>query len=170
MLAVRRYGWAVLAWVLIARILIFSPSTSRAQEAVAPAASETPADENPGDKIVGIYQGVTLASCTVSLLPDRCNAQQKVTITVIQGADQKLKGYYKCAYGNQICFHDQNTGKVIEATINGAEIMVRVMLPDGTGYIFNGHDMGGGIINGGYTATSGGAPLERGVWRARKVE
>ncbi|MGH7839518.1 MAG: hypothetical protein ACREQC_17070 [Candidatus Binataceae bacterium] len=145
-------------------------SAALAQEAAPlPPAAAANAATNPGEKIVGVWKGITLASCSASLLPDRCNAEQKVEMTVIQGVDGKLKGFYKCAYDNQDCFHEQATGKVVSATINGALITMRVMLPDGTGYIFTGRTSGD-VVNGGYTASSGGAPLERGVWRARKTD
>ncbi|HLW71994.1 MAG TPA: hypothetical protein VKS22_15380 [Candidatus Binataceae bacterium] len=157
----------ILSMTLVA-VLALGQGLSRAQEAPPSPAGDAVAT-NPGEKIVGIYKGTTLASCAASLLPDRCNAQQKVTISVIQGVDGKLKGYYKCAYGNQNCFHQQETGKVASATINGALLTMRVILPEGTSYIFNGRTSGD-RVNGGYTASSGGAVFERGVWRARKLE
>jgi hypothetical protein len=158
-------------FAMLTAMLVFGQSVSRAQEAASPpsAAGAAPAATNPDEKSVGIWTGTTLASCSASLLPDRCNAQQKVTITLLQGVDGKLKGSYTCAYGNQNCFHQQETGKVMSATINGSSLMIRVMIPDGTSYIFSGRTSGD-RVDGGYTASSGGAPLERGVWRARKVD
>jgi hypothetical protein len=130
------------------------------------AAPDTPL--NPGEKIVGVWTGTTLASCSASLLPDRCNAQQKVTITVIQGAGAKLKGFYKCSYGTQNCYRMNETGKVVDATITGKRVTMRVMMTDGTSYIFTGR-VTGDQVEGGYTANSGGALLERGRWRAMKT-
>src|SRR5437870_6346577 len=41
----------------------------------------------------GVWQGTTLASCAAfAYLPSRCNAQQKVTITLLQAPDGKLTG------------------------------------------------------------------------------
>jgi hypothetical protein len=129
---------------------------------------EGPATRPPAGKILGVWQGTTLAACNVSLLPDRCNAQQKVSITVVEGEGGKPTGYYKCAYGTQNCFHMNETGKVIAATITGAQVLLRVITPDGLSYVFTGH-VSDDMVNGGYTCYSGGALLERGVWRARRT-
>jgi hypothetical protein len=123
---------------------------------------------SPAGKMIGVWEGTTLASCSVSLLPDRCNAQQKVKITVLEGDNGKLTGFYSCAYGTQNCFHMNETGKVVAATITGQQVMMRVRMPDGLSYIFNGR-VTGERVNGGYTATSGGALLERGNWRATRT-
>jgi len=122
----------------------------------------------PGGKILGVWQGTTLASCTVSLLPDRCNAQEKVSITVVEGEGAKPTGFYKCAYGTQNCLHLNETGKVVDATITGDRISIRVMTLDGLNYVFAGH-VSGNTVNGGYTCYSGGAPIERGTWLARRT-
>ena len=124
-------------------------------------------EAKPGGKVVGVWDGTTLASCSASLPQDRCNAQQKVSITVLEGDDGKLGGFYKCSYGTQDCYHLNETGKVVDATITGSLVRMRVMLPDGTSCAFNGRPAEN-LVNGGYTCTSGGAVLERGVWRARR--
>ena len=49
--------------------------------------------------------------------PGRCNAQQKVSLTVVEGEGSKVTGSYQCSYGSQDCFHQSTTGKVIEATL-----------------------------------------------------
>lgn len=145
---------------LVMLAALTAPTPGRAQPA-------TPAGARPFDSIVGVWQGTTLAGCTVSLLPDRCNAQQKVSITLIEGENSKLTGSYKCAYGNQDCFHMDETGKVIEATLKGREIMIRVITPSALSYIFSGR-ITGDSVNGGYSCYSGGALLERGTWLARR--
>lgn len=143
--------------------------------AAAPGRGVSGAQEGPGGaatapagKILGVWQGTTLAGCTLSLLPDRCNAQQKVSITVIEGADGKPTGSYKCAYGTQNCFHMNETGKVADATITGERVTIRVIMPDGLSYIFTGR-VTDDSVNGGYTCYSGGALLERGTWLARRT-
>jgi hypothetical protein len=133
-----------------------------------PSAAPPDVPLNPGEKIVGVWKGTTLASCSASLLPDRCNAQQKVTITVVEGAGNKLGGFYKCSYGTQNCFHMNENGKVFDATITGKQVTMRVAMTDGTSYIFTGR-VTGNQVEGGYTAYSGGALLERGRWRAQKT-
>ena len=120
------------------------------------------------EHVIGVWDGTTLARCD-ALLPfqSRCNAQQKVTITLLEGKDGKLGGYYKCAYGNQNCYNLNETGKVVDATLNGARVSMRVMMRDGTSCRYSGLDKGGDI-NGGYACYSGGSLLEQGSWRARR--
>ena len=124
-------------------------------------------EAKPGGKVVGVWDGTTLASCSASLPQDRCNAQQKVSITLLEGEDGKLGGFYKCSFGTQDCYHLNETGKVVDATVTGSLVRMRVMLPDGTSCAFDGRPLEN-MVNGGYTCTSGGAVLERGVWRARR--
>jgi len=132
----------------------------RAQESPAAVAA-------PVSKLLGTWQGTTLASCAFGVLPGRCNAQQKVTITVMEGSGSKLTGFYRCAYGTQNCLNMNESGKVIEATATGNRITLRVIVTDGSSYIFTGY-VNGDTVNGGYTVYSGGALLERGTWVARR--
>src|SRR5579859_6882879 len=62
-------------------------------------AESAPAQVEPGKagSVVGVWNGLTLANCATSP-SDRCNAQQKITLTMIE-TDRGLRGYYRCAYG-----------------------------------------------------------------------
>ncbi len=122
----------------------------------------------PGSKISGVWNGTTLAGCNVSAPPGRCNAQQKVSITVLEGEGSKVTGSYQCSYGSQDCFHQSTTGKVIEATLADDRLSIRVQTPDALTYVFAGH-VSGDTVNGGYTCYNGGAPVERGSWYARRT-
>jgi hypothetical protein len=123
---------------------------------------------NPREHVLGVWDGTTLASCNPLVrFQDRCNAQQKVTITLLEQKDAKIGGYYKCAYGNQNCYNLNETGKVVDATLNGSRVSMRVIMRDGTTCRFSGLDKGGDI-NGGYSCYSGGSLLEQGSWRARR--
>jgi hypothetical protein len=146
---------------LLAFVVLLVDGRCRAQES--PAAVATPAS-----KLLGVWQGTTLASCAVGVLPSRCNAQQKVTITVIEGSDSKVTGFYQCAYGTQNCLNMNESGKVIEGTTTGNRITLRVLVTDGSSYIFTGY-VQDDMVNGGYTVYSGGALLERGSWVARRI-
>jgi len=116
----------------------------------------------------GVWQGTSLASCAAfTYLPSRCDAEQIVTITLLQGPNGKLTGRYTCAYGNMDCYHVNETGKVIDVTITGARMSVRVMMPDATSCIYTGIDVNQ-AINGGYTCYQGGGLIEQGSWRARR--
>ena len=135
-----------------------------------PAAAVASADVAQGKKLpsdlVGVYEGTTRAYC-INTIPSRCNAVQDVTITLVETGDSKIGGSYKCAYGNMICYHLNETGKVLNAAINGSRLSMRVMMPDGTSCMFTGMNKDGNI-NGGYTCYTGGSILEQGIWRAKQ--
>jgi hypothetical protein len=127
-------------------------------------ASSSEAESN----FAGVWQGTTLASCAAfAYLPSRCDAEQKVTITLLTGAEGKLTGRYTCAYGNMDCYHENTTGKVIDVSIVGERMNVRVMMPDATSCIYTGIDVNQSI-NGGYTCYQGGGLIEQGSWLARR--
>ncbi len=132
--------------------------------AVAPPAG-TQADKPGANGVVGVWQGTTLASCNTSSA-SRCNAQQDVTLTLIQG-DKGLGGFYRCAYLTQNCYNMNETGKIVRATLSGTQITMRVQMPDGSSCVFTGRTPNGDV-NGGYTCYNGGAILEGGSWRAHR--
>ena len=116
----------------------------------------------------GVWQGTTLASCAAfAHLPSRCDAEQTVTITLLQSPDGKFTGRYTCAYGNMDCYHENTTGKVIDTTVAGARMSIRVMMPDATSCIYTGINVNQ-TINGGYTCYQGGGLIEEGSWRAHR--
>jgi hypothetical protein len=136
-------------------------------QGAAPSDQSAPRLASADTSVLGNWNGTTLASCSVSLLPDRCNAQQKVSITLLQGENSKLTGFYKCAYGTQNCSNMDETGKVVDASVNGQRLTLRVMTPSGHSMIFTGR-VSGNKINGGYTTYTGGTLLERGTWLAQR--
>ena len=133
----------------------------------APAAQSAPAGDNESGA-AGVWQGTSLASCAAfTYLPSRCNAEQKVTITLLERPGGKFTGRYTCAYGNMDCFHANYTGKVVEASMNRARLSVRVIMPDGTSCIYTGLNMNQ-TINGGYSCYQGGGLIEQGSWQAHR--
>jgi len=133
-----------------------------------PAARESSPGLKDQADIAGLWQGTTLAYCAANMpFPDRCNAQQNVTITLLQGADLKLTGKYTCSYLNMDCFHANSSGKVIGVTTHGKLMSIRVLMPDATSCIFVGRNVNQNI-NGGYTCYGGGGLIEQGSWRARR--
>ena len=115
--------------------------------------------------MVGVWQGLTLANCSTSP-ENRCNAQQKITLTMIEG-DSGLTGYYRCAYGTMNCYNMNETGKIVSATLNGGQMTARVAMPDGTSCIYTGRTSGNDI-NGGYSCYGGGGQIESGSWRGQR--
>jgi hypothetical protein len=58
------------------------------------------------------------------------------------------------------------TGNVVNAKVNGPQISMIVMMPDGTSCRFNGRNDSGDLV-GGYSCSGGGGSFEQGIWRAR---
>ena len=146
---------------------IYSSTPADLSAATAPSAqAASSADAESG--FAGVWQGTTLASCAAfAHLPSRCDAEQTVTITLLQSPDGKYTGRYTCAYGNMDCYHENTTGKVIDVTIARARMSIRVMMPDATSCIYTGINMNQNI-NGGYTCYQGGGLIEEGSWRAHR--
>jgi hypothetical protein len=171
--------WLSIAAGLLLVVVLAGCGASRSNEATAappagsPAASGAPPTEVKSgtpqqSDFAGVWQGTTVAECGAnSPLPSRCNALQNVTITLIEGPNSKLGGRYSCAYGNMDCYDANETGKVIDVSLNGARINIRVIMPDATSCIFTGMNVNQ-TINGGYTCYQGGSLLEEGAWRARR--
>ena len=42
--------------------------------------------------------------------------------------DQGLRGFYRCAYGTLNCYNMNETGKIVDAKLSGAQFTARVML------------------------------------------
>ncbi|HJU12406.1 MAG TPA: hypothetical protein VJ728_16100 [Candidatus Binataceae bacterium] len=75
----------------------YSHTTADQPASAAPVAGNA----NSESGVAGVWQGTTLASCAAfAHLPSRCNAEQKVTITLLENGNAKYGGRYTCAYGN----------------------------------------------------------------------
>lgn len=129
----------------------------------APAAHLAQADA--GSKVVGVWEGESRADCNTSAA-NRCNARQAITITMVNG-DSGLTGYYRCGYVTMNCYNMNETGKIVRATLNGAQMTARVQMPDGTSCIYTGRTAGNGVT-GGYSCYGGGALIESGSWQGRR--
>jgi hypothetical protein len=129
-------------------------------------ASAAPSGWKPGS-VVGVWEGLARASCGfITSRFNRCNAQQKITLTVIEGASG-LSGFYRCGYGNSTCLGQNEAGKIVSAKLNGGQLTARVAMPDGTSCLYNGRTTGDDI-NGGYSCYGGGGLIETGSWRGRR--
>ena len=142
-----------------------SAGSASAPPPAAAAASDAPL--TPAQKgILGVWEGTTLASCGGMTVRVRCNAEQNVSITLVQGKNSKIGGFYACSYGNLDCYNMNTTGYVAYAKVIGTQISIMVMMPDGTACRFNGRNDNGNVI-GGYTCSAGGGTFEQGAWRSR---
>jgi len=138
-------------------------SSSGAQSALDSAGAEAAKQ----DDILGVWRGSTQVTNCFAAQPGRCGAQQIVTITLIEVTNSTVTGEYKCSYGNQTCLGQNTSGKIFAASLRGAQLLIRVKMPDGTSCMFGGRIVNA-MINGAYTCYAGGAIIEQGVWRARQ--
>jgi hypothetical protein len=131
----------------------------------ATAASDAPTTHDQ-KSILGVWEGTTLASCGITTIRSRCNAEQNVSIMLVQRENSKIGGSYTCSYGNLNCYNMDTTGKVAYATVDGTQISTLVIMPDGTSCRFSGRNDSGNVI-GDYSCSRGGGSFEQGTWRAR---
>jgi hypothetical protein len=117
-----------------------------------------------GSDLLGIWNGTTVARNVSE--PGRRGAQQLVTITLLEGQNSTINGYYKCSYGNQTCFRQNTTGDVMAASLEGSRILIRIRLHDATTCMFSGKVMNS-LATGGYAVYAGGGILEQGDWSSR---
>lgn len=125
---------------------------------------QTAPQSRKGSDLLGIWEGTTVARNVSE--PGRRGAQQLVTITLLEGQNSTITGYYKCSYGNQTCFGQNTTGNVMAASLEGSRILINVRLPDATTCILSGEVMNS-LATGGYTVYTGGGILEQGDWRSQ---
>jgi hypothetical protein len=137
-------GWALTTALVVVLVSCTAPR---------PVAALTPGngqeEKHMRADAVGVWEGVTVAVCPGSPA-SRCSAQQKVTITLVKGANSQLGGSYKCAYGNMNCLNMNQTGKVADVDLTGQLLRLRALMPDGMSCLFSGR-IADGNINGGYS-------------------
>lgn len=113
------------------------------------------------------WAGTTQARCgAMASDSTRCNALQNITLKLIQDGT-KITGVYTCAYGNQNCRDLQETGMIVNGSLNGSQLSILVQTPNRTTCRFTGvlsNDSG----NGSYNCKGGSRPVERGSWRIHR--
>jgi hypothetical protein len=118
--------------------------------------------------IVGVWQGISDANDCLETEPGRCGAQENITLTILRDTGSGIKGSYRCAYGNQTCLGQNNTGKIVSVQIDRQNAAVRVLMPDATTCLFLGR-VNQASITGNYVCYAGGAIREQGSWHGRRV-
>jgi hypothetical protein len=145
--------------------------TGGEQVALASALGKTPSSnaDEPGtlSGVTGVWEGTTVARCLPGMPdPGRCNAWQDITLTMFQDGE-RVTGFYKCAYGSQVCRNLDEHGVIRNGTMRSGRLMMRVMLPDGSMCFFTGiphNDQ----LSGGYSCLQGGGLLEEGRFRTQR--
>jgi hypothetical protein len=118
--------------------------------------------------VSGVWQGISVSSCIGEPSdPGRCLAMQRITLTMFQqGAE--VTGFYKCAYGTQVCRHLNESGVIHNGTMNHTRLMMRVMHEDGSMCFFTGRPAGD-RLDGGYECLQGGGIIEQGTFQTRRT-
>ena len=143
---------------------------TEAPASLAPSAASdpTPATAASDSSVAGVWEGTSISNCESDPSdPGRCNAQQKITLTMFQQGDA-ITGFYKCAYGNQVCRHLDETGTIRNGTLQHTRLMFRVMLEDGSMCFFTGRPAAN-EFEGGYECLQGGGIIEQGVFKTRRT-
>ena len=134
-----------------------------------PAADQSGPPGGRADRgVSGVWQGISVSNCIGQPSdPGRCAAMQSITLTMFQqGAE--VTGFYKCAYGTQVCRHLNETGVIRNGKVNGTLLMMRVMHEDGSMCFFTGRPAGN-RFNGGYECLQGGGIIEQGRFQTLRT-
>ncbi len=115
-----------------------------------------------------MWQGISVSNCVGEPSdPGRCLAMQRITLTMFQeGAE--VTGFYKCAFGNQMCRHLNESGVIHNGKVNRTRLMMRVMHEDGSMCFFTGRPAGD-RFDGGYECLQGGGIIEQGTFQTRRT-
>jgi len=134
----------VARWLCIASTLLIFGCTAGTDKQQASAVEPHSALHNvsfSGDHpgLTGVWEGISVADCIGIQIDDlgRCEATQNITLTMFQEGE-KVSGYYRCAYGNQNCRDQAETGVIRNGNMLGRRLMMRVMLEDGSMCYFTG--------------------------------
>jgi hypothetical protein len=121
----------------------------------------------PERGVSGVWEGVSVSNCEGDPADlGRCHAEQKITLTMFQ-SENNVTGFYRCAYGTQVCRHMLETGLIRNGKFNHARLMMRIMHDDGSMCFFTGRPANN-EFSGGYECLQGGGIIEQGVFRTRR--
>jgi hypothetical protein len=114
--------------------------------------------------VSGVWEGYLWANCTQFnplAFNDRCNAMNKIAITMVQ-RELQITGFYKCRVGNMDCLNQNDSGTISNGSIENGLVALRIGMPDGSSCIFNGRPSGANRVRGNYTCYQGGGFVEHG--------
>jgi hypothetical protein len=122
----------------------------------------------PTVNVTGTWQGSSITMCGVLLLEQaRCHAVERITFTLFQdGSD--VSGTYHCSYGTMNSRDMNDSGRVTASHVRSSLARLRVMLPDGSSCMFDGH-FGAESGNGNFICYQGGGLAEKGIWKVARL-
>jgi hypothetical protein len=149
--------------VLLALVYGCAPAGSTSSQSVL---AKTPVASS-SDNITGVWQGRSFADCPIvtTTNPGRCGAMQQITLTMFQDGG-RIRGSYRCAYGNENCRDEAETGVINNGQMTDRLLRIAVMLEDGSMCRFTGMPHNG-ILQGRYQCHWGG-PMEQGGFRVER--
>lgn len=134
-MAGRRLRWlivGILAAMASGCAAAASESTAEPSAAAAAAIVEAHSDDAASNGVTGVWEGLILARPAV---------MRYITLTMVQQGNE-VTGYYKCAYGTQLCRNMNESGVIKDGKMIGKRLMMRVMLGDGSMCYFTGVPQG----------------------------
>ena len=121
--------------------------------------------------VSGVWSGTTLVTPCDFALSGRCNAQNNITLTLMQQNNQ-VTGNYTCATGTMVCRDGgaDNTGKVQWGRISRNLIRLSLIIPaDVSNCYYNGMLASANAMHGTYMCFNGGSLVEEGTWNVKRA-
>ncbi len=134
-MAGRRLRWlivGILAAMASGCAAAVSESTAEPSAAAAAAIVEAHSDDAASKGVTGVWEGMSRGPRA---------AMRYITLTMVQQGNE-VTGYYRCAYGTQLCQNMNETGVIKNGKMIGRRLMMRVMLQDGSMCYFTGVPQG----------------------------
>jgi hypothetical protein len=92
------------------------------------ASDDAKAEDDAARGVTGVWEGMSQGPRA---------AMRYITLTMVQQGND-VTGYYRCAYGTQLCRNMEETGVIKDGKMIGRRLMMRVMLRDGSTCYFTG--------------------------------
>ena len=134
-MAGRRLRWlivGILAAMASGCAAAASESTAEPSAGAAAAIVEAHSDDAASKGVTGVWEGMSQGPRA---------AMRYITLTMVQQGND-VTGYYRCAYGTQLCRNMEETGVIKDGKMIGRRLMMRVMLGDGSTCYFTGVPQG----------------------------
>jgi len=126
---------------------------------------------SPATNVSGLWSGTTLVTPCDFASSGRCNAQNKITLTLAQ-QDNRITGNYTCSTGTMICRNGgaDNTGNVQWGRISGNQIRLSLSIPaDVSNCNYNGMLTSATRMHGSYMCFNGASLVEEGTWDVKRA-